>query len=64
MKYGTEGEITVNGKSFNKPMPGVQSLTELEIAEVATYITNTWGIEKGIVEITQVKTALKDCGFK
>jgi mono/diheme cytochrome c family protein len=64
MKYGTEGEITVNGKNFNKPMPGVPSLTELEIAEVATYIINTWGLEKGIVELTQVKSALKDCGDK
>src|SRR5258708_23761652 len=27
MKYGATGEIIVNGKNFNKPMPGVPSLT-------------------------------------
>ncbi|SRR5258706_6768834 len=64
MKYGTKGEIIVNGKNFNKPMPGVPSLTELEIAEIATYLSNSWGRERGIVEIPVVKSALDKCGEK
>jgi cytochrome c551 len=64
MKHGTKGEIVVNGKEFNKPMPGVPSLTELEIAEIATYINNSWGREQGIVEINQVTIALNKCGIK
>jgi mono/diheme cytochrome c family protein len=64
MKYGKQGEIIVGGKSFNKPMPGVPSLTELEIAEIATYINNSWGWQKGIVEISQVQSALDECGAK
>ena len=64
MKYGVKGEIIVNGKSFNKPMPGVSSLTELELAEIATYLNNAWGHENGIVEITQVSAALAQCGTK
>jgi cytochrome c551 len=61
MKYGKEGEIIVNNKKFNKPMKGIPSLTELEIAEIATYIYNTWEYSKGIVEIAQVTEALKNC---
>ena len=61
MKYGTKGELMVNGKSFNKPMPGVPSLTELEIAEIATYISNSWGRQQGIVEINVVTAALNLC---
>ena len=64
MKYGVKGEILVNGKNFNKPMPGVPSLTELEIAEIATYLFNSWGHERGIVEIQEVKSALSGCGVK
>ena len=64
MKYGAKGEIIVNGKNFNKPMPGVPSLTELEIAEIATYINNSWGKKNGIVEISLVTSALNDCGLK
>src|SRR5882672_9894998 len=51
MKYGRKGFLSVNGKDFNQPMPGVRSLTELEIAEVATYIYNTWGHDRGMVEV-------------
>jgi cytochrome c551 len=61
MKYGKEGEILVNGKRFNKPMKGIASLTELEIAEIATYIYNTWEHQRGIVEIKEVGEALKKC---
>jgi len=64
MKYGKQGDIIVNGKSFNKFMPGVPSLTELEIAEIATYIKNSWGSQNGIVEINQVTSALNECGAK
>lgn len=64
MKYGKQEEIIVNGKNFNKPMPGVPSLTELEIAEIATYISNSWGSQNGIVEISQVTSALNDCVAK
>jgi cytochrome c551 len=64
MKYGIKGELTVNGKNFNKPMPGVPSLTELELAEIATYLGNAWGRQMGIVEITQVNAALTQCGMK
>ena len=61
MKKGRKGELTVNGKTYNQPMPGVPSLTELEIAEIATYIYNQWGHEKGIVELKTVNQALQPC---
>lgn len=61
IKNGKVGELIVNGKSYNQPMPGVASLTDLEIAEIATYIYNSWDHEKGIVELKQVSTTLTEC---
>lgn len=61
MKKGTDEELMVNGKKFNQPMPGVPALTELEIAEIATYIYNSWGHERGRVEIKDVSEALASC---
>ena len=61
MKNGRKGEIMVNGSMFNQPMPGVPSLTELEIAEIATYIYNSWGHKKGLVEIGEVRNTLVQC---
>lgn len=61
MRYGIQGEITVNGQSFNKAMPAIPSLTELEIAEIATYIGNSWGQEKGLIDVTQTSKILSGC---
>lgn len=60
-KNGQQGEIVVNGIDFNQPMPGIGTLTNLEIAEITTYITNSWGNEHGMVSIKEVESALKSC---
>ncbi len=61
MKYGTQGEIIVNGKGFNKPMPAIPSLTELEIAEIATYIGNSWGSQQGLFDVTKASKVMSNC---
>ena len=61
MKYGSKGNLTVNGKKFVQPMPGVATLTDLEIAEIATYIYNTWENKRGIVDVTEVSKAMQAC---
>lgn len=61
MKYGISGELTVNGKSYNKAMPGVPQLTDLEIAEIATYIFNSWGHSKGLIHVETTSKVIKSC---
>lgn len=61
MKNGLSGEVIVNGKKYNQSMPGVPALTELEIAEIATYIYNSWGHEKGLMDVNIVSKALRNC---
>ncbi|HQQ97300.1 MAG TPA: cytochrome c [Cyclobacteriaceae bacterium] len=61
IKYGIRGEIVVNGTMYHQPMPGVPLLTELEIAEITTYIFNTWGQERGMITIPKVSAALDSC---
>jgi cytochrome c551 len=55
MKNGVQGELIVNGKNFNKKMPGIPSLTDLEIAEIATYIYNTWEHKRGLVDVNAIQ---------
>jgi cytochrome c551 len=55
MTHGINGELYVNGKNFNKKMPGIPSLTDLEVAEIATYIYNTWEHKRGIVDVTSIQ---------
>jgi len=61
VKNGKSGEIIVNGINFNQPMPSFPQLTDIEIAQVATYIYNSWSNQKGIVEIKDVTSALSEC---
>lgn len=61
MKHGITGELVVNGKSFNHPMPGVSTLTDLEIAEIATYIYNMEENGRGIVHVSEAVKTLNRC---
>ena len=61
MENGKSGELIVNGKSYNKPMQGIPSLTDLEIAEIATYLYNSWGREIGLVDVNDVSRIIKQC---
>ena len=58
IKNGLLGEILVNGKKFNQPMPANNQLTNLDIAEVVTYIYNEWNGETIITEVKEVEKVL------
>ncbi len=61
IRNGKKGELLVNGKKFNQPMPGISSLSDLEIAEIATYIYNSWSHQKGIIEVKFASEVLSRC---
>ncbi len=62
IKNGIAGEIVVNGQQYNQPMPANPKLTPLEVAEITTYIYNTWGNEKRIILVNDVAEILNGCG--
>lgn len=61
IKWGMAGEIVVDGITYNQPMPGHEELYPLEIAELITYIQNSWGNEADKTSIEEVEAALKTC---
>lgn len=61
MRNGKEGEIVVNGKSYNQPMPGIPQLTDLEIAEIATYLYNANTFKRGLISVQNVTPILEAC---
>ena len=61
IRFGKSGELFVNGKEYNQPMKGISSLSDLEVAEVVTYIYNTWSHERGLVEVKEVSPLLNNC---
>ena len=61
MRNGISGEIIVNNTNYNQPMPGIKELTALEVAEIATYIYNTWGHNRGYIKVKSVDKILESC---
>lgn len=61
IKNGIDGPLLVNGKEYNQAMPGIATLTDLEIAEIATYIYNTWEHKRGLVDVSEVSRVLREC---
>jgi len=61
MKFGLKERIVVNGEVYQQPMPGVSALTELEVAEIATYIYNSWGHNRGMIDVKDMGAVLLRC---
>lgn len=61
IRNGKSGELIVNGKNFNMAMPAMPSLTDLEIAEITTYIYNEWGHGEGLIDVNEVTAILTKC---
>jgi mono/diheme cytochrome c family protein len=61
IRYGKKNDIAVNGVNFHQPMPGIPLLTDLEIAEISTYIYNSWEHSRGLVDVREVTPMLEKC---
>jgi nitrite reductase (NO-forming) len=52
---GLSGPVTVNGKAFDSVMPPMSQLNDDEIANILTYVLNSWGNSGGAISSSQVK---------
>ena len=61
LKNGLSGKIYVANKEFEAIMPATD-LSPIEMAQVITYVTNSFGNKQGLFTDDQVQTALNHCG--
>lgn len=59
-RFGLTGRITVHEKTFDDKMPPAD-LAPMEMAQVLTYVTNSFGNKIGVVTIDEVNANLKNC---
>jgi nitrite reductase (NO-forming) len=52
---GLSGPVTVNGKQYNNVMPPQTQLSDSQVADVLTYVMNSWGNNLGTVSTADVK---------
>lgn len=61
IRRGMEGEVVVNGQTYNQPMAAIPELTEFEIANVINYINQAWGNDYGYIKLQTVRDGLEQC---
>ena len=62
---GMTGEIEVNEETYNNNMPPHEFLTDLQIADVLTYVRNSFGNKASAIkeaEVTSVRAKSKTAG--
>ncbi len=61
IKHGVEGEVVVNGVTYNQPMAGIEEITDFQITNVINYINNAWGNDYGLAKVQEVRKRLEEC---
>ncbi len=52
---GLTGKVTVNGKEYESVMPPMNQLNDDEIANILTYVLNSWDNKGGKIDASEVK---------
>ena len=52
---GLSGKVTVNGTDYNSVMPPMNQLNDDEVANILTYVFNSWGNPGHVVSKDDVK---------
>jgi mono/diheme cytochrome c family protein len=60
IRSGLKGVIVVNGKTFDDAMPA-NDLSPMQIAQVLTYVTNSFGNKLGTINKEKTELYLKNC---
>jgi nitrite reductase (NO-forming) len=53
--HGLSGKVSVNGQEYNSVMPPMNQLNDDEVANILTYVLNSWGNPGGQVSKDDVK---------
>ena len=59
---GLTGPVTVNGATYNSVMPPMSQLTDDEVANILTYVANSWGNSAAVVTkklVTETRATTK-----
>ena len=58
--HGLSGKVTVNGQEYNSVMPQMTQLNDDEIANILTYVLNSWDNPGGRISADDVKKVRLD----
>ena len=53
--HGLSGKVNVNGQEYNSVMPPMNQLNDDEVANILTYVLNSWGNKGGQIKTEDMK---------
>ena len=60
---GMEGEVVVNGITYNAVMNGNPELTTTQVTNIMNYINHAWGNDYGYVSLPRAEAQLENCTY-
>lgn len=61
IKNGANKEMVVHGKKYEGKMPAFEKMKDIDVAQVITYVTNSFGNKQGIYQYNRVTNDLQNC---
>lgn len=61
LRYGLNDTIIVNGRQYAEMMPGVATLTDIQVTNLLNFINNSWGNQNGLYRLEEVRATLEAC---
>lgn len=61
LRHGIKDSIVVNGKVYAEAMPGVATLSDVQIANILNYVGTTWGNDITPYRLDEVQKHLGSC---
>lgn len=61
MVHGMSGPIVVNGKAYDMPMPGVESLSGTQVWKINEFINTSWGNDFETAPKEKIKVLVERC---
>ena len=62
--HGLSGKVTVNGKDYESVMPPMNQLNDDEVANILTYVLNSWDNKGGQIKTEDVKAVRAKAAVK
>ncbi|RKD13820.1 copper oxidase [Pelobium manganitolerans] len=59
--YGLSDSIVINGIGYKEKMPAEKHLAAVDLAKLLTYVTNAFGNNQGLYDISEVEKNLRNC---
>ncbi len=59
--YGVKDTLEIGGKIYRQPMAALERLTDLEIAEIITFLSTRWGTKSNTTEPMEIRQMLQNC---